>query len=180
MGGCAHTTSKEEVDNPWPELAEQAEDCNALTGIYNARPRIHGKAQNENLPLLAYTMLPASANLADADRIQFEVTTTDLTITALAGSTTLLKETYHPEMGIFDCIAGTIEFRPNAKPAAEETTSAHGLDWQTIRLRRTQDGSLLLQKADGMASLAFMLFPIYLTSDNWYLFKRVEEAPNKP
>lgn len=181
LGGCAQTTSKDaEEENPWPELAEQADNCNALTGFYSANPRQHGKAHTESSPLLAYTLLPASPKLSGADRVQLEVTPTELTVTALAGSTPLTKETYHPEMGIFNCIADTIEFRTKAKPAAEETTSTHGIDWETIRLRRTQDGSLLLQKADGLASLAFMLFPIYLTSDNWYLFKRVEEVPKEP
>jgi hypothetical protein len=99
-----------------------------------------------------------------------------LSVTAAAGARPLLSHTYTVEAGIFECIAGSLEFRPGEKPGAAAASGTPGLDWETIRLRRTVDGSLLLQKADGLASLAFMLFPIYLTTKHWYLFKPLEQA----
>jgi len=180
LAGCTHTARDEKADEPWPELADQAEDCNGLSGIYAAQPQLHQKTSTEPAPLLAYTLLPASPKLAEADRVRLKVTSEQLIVTAFSGITPLVSETYHSESGIFECASGTLEFRPGAKPGAEASTSTPGIDWEAIRLRRTQDKSLLLQKADGLANLAFMLFPIYLTTDNWYLFKPMDGAPEKP
>lgn len=178
LAGCAQTVKKE-AGEPWPELAEQAEDCSGISGLYSARARIPGQAKVQDAPLLAYTLLPASPKLAAADRVRLVVTPQRFTVTALVGSEPILGTTYTEDAGIFECLSGTLEFRPKKKPDAVTGSEPRGVDWETIHLRRTQDGSLLLQKADGLANLAFMLFPIYLTTDNWYLFKAVERKPSE-
>lgn len=174
LGGCAQPVRDEVIDEPWPELDEQAPECTDISGRYRSRPRIHGKGEQLDTPLLAYTLLPASPKLAEADRVELKVTETKMSITAFAGELPLMSHTYPVESGIFECIAGSVEFRPQKKPGSDAAATLPGLEWETVRIRRTVDGSLLLQEADGLASLAFILFPIYFTTEHWYLFKPVE------
>lgn len=174
LGGCAQPVREEAADEPWPELDEQAQECSAISGRYSSRPRIHGKGEQLDTPLLAYSLLPASPKLSGADKVELKVTETELSVTAYAGELPVMSHTYAAQSGIFECIAGSVEFRPQEKPGSEAATTVPGLEWETIRIRQTVDGSLLLQEADGLASLAFILFPIYFTTEHWYLFKPAE------
>lgn len=174
LSGCTPPVRETATDEPWPELDEQQLGCSALSGRYNASPRIHGKTETLEVSLLAYTLLPSSPKLAGADRVALDVSEENLIVTAFNGELVLMSHAYSAESGIFECLDDSLEFLPLKKPGAAASTATRGLDWETIRLRRTVDGSLLLQKADGLASLAFMLFPIYVTSEHWYLFKPVE------
>ncbi len=174
LGGCSRPIQKSTNEASWPELEPQTEKCIAISGRYSATPRIHGKADKPVTPLLAYTLLPFSEPLTRADRIDLTVAETDISITAYAAEVLLQSHTYSAKSGAFECIAGNLEFHPQKKPGAAQATAQPGLAWHTVRLRRTVDGSLLLQEADGLAGLAFMLFPIYLTNEHWYLFKQVE------
>jgi hypothetical protein len=174
LSGCSQPVRNASPDEPWPELDEQTQGCVAISGRYSSSPRLHGKTEKLDTPLLAYTLLPASPKLADADRVVLKVTETQLSVTAYAGEMLLMSHVYHAQNGNFECIADSLEFRAMEKSGTVQAVADSGLDWETIRLRRTVDGSLLLQEAGGLASLAFMLFPIYFTSDHWYLFKPVE------
>jgi len=168
---------KETADEPWPELAEQAEDCADISGLYSARPRVPGKTETQQSPLLAYTLLPASPGLAGAETVRIKVTPALLSVTANTGDNPVLSASYTAASGVFSCEAGTLAFHPAKKPGGMAQATVPGLEWETIHLRRTQGGALLLQKADGLANLAFMLFPIYLTTEHWYLFKPAEAVP---
>jgi len=177
LAACTQPVKKEAAEETWPTLVEPAEDCSDISGLYSASPRVPGEAQLQQTPLLAYTLLPASPRLAGTEYVHIEITPAQLEITASIGATPVLSATYAADSGVFECLSGTLEFRPAKKPGAAAGSTPTGLDWETIHLRRTQDGSLLLQKADGLANLAFMLFPIYLTTKNWYLFKPAGMAP---
>lgn len=176
LSGCSQPVRQSDSasEEAWPELDGTVQECTAISGTYRAVPRPHGESTQADQPLLANTLLPATAALAEADRVALEANPERFTVTAFAGDTVLLSQTYLAESGIFECIDGSLEFQPAQKPGANEQAEPSGIPWETIRLRRTVSGSLLLQEADGLASFAFMLFPIYFTSEHWYQFEPIE------
>jgi hypothetical protein len=174
LGGCTQPVRQAAPEEAWPEIDKEVQDCTAISGSYRSHARHHRDTGQPDVPLLAYTLLPATAELSAADRITLEVSAEKVSVSAFQGKTPLQSHTYAATDRTFECIAGSLEFHPALKPAATQVAENPGIPWETIRLRRTVSGSLLLQEADGLAGLAFMLFPIYFTSEHWYQFEPIE------
>lgn len=167
LTGCS--TTPERVD-PYalPEYAEPDKACHDLTGRYRALPHVLGEGQQDERPLLAQTLLPEEETLSAATTVEL-VIGNDASLWVRADSEDgkhLASRRYAVDSGVFECDDGQLEFYPQA--LGEKTA---GVGWEKVILRKTTDGSLMLRKGGLFSGLVFMVLPMYVSTEDWYLFK---------
>jgi hypothetical protein len=79
----------------------------------------------------------------------------------------LAKHRYAADSGVFDCDEGQLEFYPRKLGAGDSA----GVGWERVVLRKAEDGSLILRKGGLFSGLVFMVFPMSVSTGDWYLFK---------
>lgn len=152
-----------------PQYAEPDSRCRDLAGSFSAARHPMGEQKPDTKPLLALTLLPMQPNLDQAERVELAPGADgSFQVMALGADGRLLaKQRYATGSGVFECDDGQLKFHPHklgdAKPA--------GISWETVVLRRTEDGSLMLRKGGLFSGLTFLVFPMYVSTDDWYLFK---------
>lgn len=152
-----------------PQYAEADSQCRDVTGSYNAVPHSLGKTEKAARPLLALTLLPAQDSLDSTNRITLKREDDGSLEVMAQGSDgrVLAKRRYAADSGVFECEDGNLEFYPRKLGR----DSSAGIDWETVVLRKTEDGSLLLRKGGLFSGLVFMVIPMYVSTKDWYLFK---------
>lgn len=171
IAGCSSTPQR---SDPYslPQYAEPDGQCRDINGRYNALPHSVGKTQGDTRPLLALTLLPPQQSLAQSAKVVVDVGEDhSLQVMALGDDNKLLaKRRYDAGSGVFECKDSRLEFHPRKLAAGD----SDGINWDTVVLRRTEDGSLFLRKGGLFSGLVFMVFPMYVSTEDWYQFKPVE------
>ncbi len=172
LGACA-TAPEQEVSEtvPLPTYAEPDSRCRDISGSFQAQPHQVGKTAIER-PLLAQTLLPENGRLDLATTVELHMSEAGtLHVSALdSDGEPLFKHHYTSGSGVFECDDGQLVFYPKNLDQEPPT----GIDWDKVILRRTEDGSLMARKGGLFSGMIFLMLPMYVTTDDWYLFKPVE------
>lgn len=167
LAGCSTTAQRGESESP-PQYAESDSQCRDIAGSYQAVPHPLGPQQQETRALLAMTLLPPHDRLEQTREVILKPGDDgSWQVQALGSDSVLLaKQRYAADSGVFSCDDGQLAFHPDKLPAR-----AAGIPWDRLILRKTEDGSLMLRKGGLFSGLIFMVFPMSISTDNWYLFK---------
>lgn len=170
--GLAGCSTMAEKPDPYamPEYAEPDKQCRDIAGRYKAVPHPVGELE-ETRPMLALSLLPDGPRLNESVAVELSLDEAGaMQVSAYGADGALLAKQVHlADSGIFECDEGQLRFFPQKLDPAAETAA-----WETTVMRKTVDGSLMLRKGGLFSGLAFMLMPMTLTTDDWYLFKPVE------
>jgi len=167
LTACTTTPERGEPYSP-PQYAEPDSQCRDIVGSYNARPHPLSSEERETRPLLAMTLLSPHPRLDQSQRVELKRGKDgSWQVLALGGDGALLsKQRYGADSGVFLCDDGQLHFHSDKVDARPE-----GIPWETLVLRKTTDGSLMVRKGGLFSGLVFMVFPLSLSTDDWYLFK---------
>lgn len=168
LAGC--TTSAERQESEPPLLYTEPDSrCFDINGSYSAMPHALGDTTADERPLLAQTLLPATAPLERAKTVQLQMSEAG-TLHVIAydeDGEPLLKHHYTGESDVFECDDGQLKFY---RMRLDDEASA-GINWDEMVLRKTQDGSLMVRKGGLLSGMIFLVFPMYVSTDDWYQFK---------
>jgi hypothetical protein len=165
----ACSTTQEQPD-PYalPEYAEPDSLCRDISGSYMAQPHPLAEAEQEPRPLLAQTLLAATVRLDNASRVELKMTEAGVmhVLAYDSNGALLAKQQHTEESGAIECDEGQLKFYP-----PQLNGVAKGIGWDKVVLRKTADGSLMLRKGGLFSGLIFMVVPVAVSTEDWYLFK---------
>lgn len=170
LAGCTTTTEQEQgVPTPY---SEPAGDCREINDHYHASPQSVAGIEVPQRALLAIMLLPYEAALEQAASVALQLEPGGaLEVSAYAADGTLMQARRYPaDSGVFSCEEGELQLVTARLQGDGET----GYDWERIVLRRTEAGSLMLRKGGLFSGMLFILFPMSLSSGDWFVFAPLE------
>lgn len=159
----------------WPHVDLSVTDCAGLNGVYSSAAALLTYRHPHQDVLLASALLPSGEYLTQVERVSLDYGSDGyLVVNALAeDDTILLTGRYRDDGEFLLCESGVLIFNPSQMPgrASAPDNPLVGISKSRIELQRTQDGSLIVRESGSATGMAFLLVPMHMQSEEWYLFR---------
>jgi len=159
----------------WPPVGLAAKDCAVVNGIYSNAAERQTYQHPHNDVMLALALLPPGEPVTQTARVALEYGDEGcLLVHALAeDGAVLIERRYRMGEGFVRCEEGVLILNPAKMP---ERVSAPdnplvGISSSRIELYKAQDGSLIMRESGSATGMAFLLVPMHMQSEEWYLFR---------
>ncbi|SCZ67405.1 hypothetical protein [Thiohalomonas denitrificans] len=168
----------------WPAIDLTVTDCSAISGVYDSAAELQTHRHPRQDVLLALTLLPPGEYLKQVRSVSLQVKNHErVAVHALAEDGAVLAErSYRIGDGFFRCEDGALIVNPDNMPDKQRAPDnpVVGITRNRISLHKAQDGALIMQEAGSATGLAFLLVPVHVQSEEWYLFRLWRKVPTTP
>jgi hypothetical protein len=176
IAGCT-AIDRSPYPGKWMTAVKLDNGCRDINGMYKSSAGLETYQHPQKDVLLALTLLPADASLRFARSVSLEIAK-DKTLHVVAyadDGSVLSRQSYSPDANIYGCDDGKLVFRPSNMPETKQAADNPlvGVSWEEVVFQRTGDGSLVMQVSSGATGMAFLVVPVYVESQHWYLFRRI-------
>lgn len=161
----------------WPMVKSEAMDCSDISGLYHNGAELKTYPHPHHEILLGLTLMPPGAILNQVRSVSIDADNeARLVITAYGeNGAVILEHKYLREDGFFRCKGSAVIVDPDKMPHSPRPPDNPlvGVSDALVMLQRAEDGSLIMREVGTVTGLVFLLFPMHVESEQWYLFRSI-------